>query len=166
MTRIVPLRPEHAHPIWTLSRRTYPGAFHLTEEDIRETLADLSEQDNFCFGAFENGVMVGYLMCWLDTSQVEERAGEPVLLLDDIVVAETSKFQLIAMLRALRRVIVSRRQTHLAIEGTHRQQAEALFNSHPRVVEVLGYRQSATHHYFAEREQERLCWARYEPVSS
>jgi hypothetical protein len=162
---IASLQPEHADSVWELSQQAYPGSFHLSRDDIRETLADLTPADNFCFGAFQEGVLVGYLMCWLDISQVEEREGEVVLLLDDIVVTETSRIQLIALLRALRRAIVSRGKTDLAIEGTHRQRAEALFNAHPRVVELLGYRQAATHHYFGEREQETLCWARYEPVA-
>ncbi len=68
------------------------------------------------------------------------------------------------MLRALRRAIVAAGLTGLALEGTHRARAEALFDRHPRVVAALGYRRAATHHYFGEREQETLCWARYQPI--
>jgi len=71
---------------------------------------------------------------------------------------------LVSLLAALRGAILARGLQHLAMEGTHRARAEALFDEHPRVVARLGYRRAATHHYFGEREQENLCWARYEPV--
>lgn len=164
MASICPLKPSHAAQVWELSRSAYPGTFHLSISDLEATLSSFQPEENYCFGAFEGETLTAYLMCWIDTSQVEERYGEPVLLLDDIVVTPRSKSQLIGLLRALRRAIVARGKTDLAIEGTHREQAEALFNAHPRVVELLGYRLVATHHYFGEREAESLCWARYEPV--
>jgi len=166
VSEIRPLGPAQADQVWELSRQVYPESFSLSSEDLRSTLSDLPPLHNYCLGAFEGERLVAYLMCWLDTSQVEERSQEPVLLLDDIVVTPESRRYLFSLLRKLRQQIVQRGQTHLAMEGTHRHRAEQLFRDHPRVVERLGYRQAATHHYFGEREQEELCWARYEPAPS
>lgn len=164
MIEIRALHSGDAGQIWQLSQQAYPGSFSLSEQDLEETLDDLTPEENFCFGVFDEDRLIAYLMCWLDTSQIEERLDEPVLLLDDIVVHGASRRYLIRLLRRLRQSIEERNLHHLAIEGTHRQQAEELFNRHPQVVRGLGYQLAAIHHYFGEREQERLCWARYEPV--
>ena len=141
-----------------LADRAYPGSYRLSAQDVRDSL----EGDHLCLGVFGDGELLAYLMCWVDVSQVEELAGEAVLLLDDIVVQDGR--HLILLLAALRRILLLRGLQGLAMEGTHRARAEALFDEHPRVVARLGYRRAATHHYFGEREQEQLCWARYEPV--
>lgn len=161
---ILPLRSAHAEGIYALSEQVYPGGFALTLEELRQTLEVLTEEENLCFGVFQEGCLTGYLMCWLDTSQVEGRESEPVLLLDDIVVVERSRGQFFGLLGALRQGILARGWQQLAIEGTHRQQAERLFARHPGVVRKLGYQLGSSYHYFGEREQEPLCWARYEPV--
>jgi hypothetical protein len=153
-----PLLLTDAPAVAALADRAYPGAFHLTPQDVADNL----EQDHLCFGFFGDGRLQAYLMCWLDTTQVEEYGAEQVLCLDDIVVEDGR--HLILLLRALRRAILAAGLEGLAMEGTHRPRAEALFRDHPRVVAALGYRQAATHHYFGEREGERLCWARYEPA--
>ena len=155
------LGPQDAAAVERLAARAYPGTFHLSQQDLHDTLADLPQGDNYCLGLFDQGQLRAYLMCWVDQSQVEERAEEAVLLLDDIVAQGMDLYRL---LRALRRTIDERGHTRLAIEGTHREQAEALFRAHPKVLQRLGFRQAATHHYFGEREQEMLCWARYEPL--
>lgn len=160
----MPLTAEHAPQLARLGADAYPASFSLSSADIAETLSDVPEAENFSFGLFVDGEMFGYLLCWVDSSQVEELHNQPVLLLDDIVVTSPARVHLFALLRALRAAIVRRGRTQLAIEGTHRQEAEKLFNSHPRLVALLGYRQVATHHYFGEREREQLCWARYEPL--
>lgn len=152
------LRLEDAAAVAALADRAYPGAYRLSVQDVRDSLGG----EHLCLGVFREGQLVAYLMCWPDLSQVEELAQEKVLLLDDIVVQEGR--HLILLLGALRRAILSRGLQDLAMEGTHRARAEALFDEHPRVVARLGYRRAATHHYFGEREQEQLCWARYEPV--
>ncbi len=155
---IRPLLEADAPAVAALADRAYPGSYRLSAADVRDSL----EGEHLCFGAFGPEGLQAYLMCWLDTTQVEELGEEQVLLLDDIVVEDGR--HLILLLRALRRAIVAGGWTHLAMEGTHRPRAEALFEAHPRVVAALGYRRAATHHYFGEREQENLCWARYEPV--
>jgi len=152
-----PLVLDDAPAVAALADRAYPGAYHLSAQDVSDSLSG----PHFCFGCFDSELRA-YLMCWLDTTQVEELGDESVLLLDDIVVEDGR--HLILLLRALRRAIVASGLTELAMEGTHRARAEALFDEHPRVVAALGYRRAATHHYFGEREQENLCWARYEPV--
>lgn len=153
-----PLVLADAEAVAALADRAYPGAYHLSGQDVRDSLAGR----HLCFGVFDQGELRAYLMCWVDTTQVEELGQESVLLLDDLVVEDGR--HLILLLRALRRAIVAGGFTGLAMEGTHRARAEALFDAHPRVVAALGYRRAATHHYFGEREQENLCWARYEPV--
>lgn len=147
-----------AEAVVALADRVYPGEFHLTVQDVLDNLS----QPHLCFGVFGQAGLLAYLMCWRDTTQVEDYGDESILLLDDIVVVDGR--HLIVLLRALRRAILSAGLEGLAMEGTHRPQAEALFRDHPRVVAALGYRQAATHHYFAERERETLCWARYEPT--
>lgn len=153
-----PLVQADAKAVATLADRAYPGAFQLSEQDVSDTL----DGPHLCFGVFASGGLKAYLMCWTDTTQVEELGEEQVLLLDDIVVEDGR--HLILLLRALRRAIVAAGLTGLAMEGTHRARAETLFDAHPQVVARLGYRRAAGHHYFGEREQEPLCWARYEPV--
>ena len=157
---IRPLVLADAPAVAALADRAYPGAYHLSAEDVSDSLAGR----HLCFGAFEGVQLRAYLMCWVDNTQVEELGEERVLLLDDIVVEDGR--HLILLLRALRRAIVEAGLTGLAMEGTHRARAEALFDEHPRVVAALGYRRADTHHYFGEREQENLCWARYEPVAA
>lgn len=152
------LNPSDAVAVVSLADRAYPGTFRLAVEDVADNL----QQVHLCFGLFEEGELHAYLMCWPDTTQVEDYGDEQVLLLDDIVVLDGS--HLILLLRALRRAILAAGLENLAMEGTHRPRAEALFRDHPRVVAALGYRQAATHHYFGEREGEPLCWARYEPT--
>lgn len=153
-----PLQLSDAPAVAVLADRAYPGSFHLSAQDVADNL----EHDHLCFGLFEEEQLQAYLMCWRDTTQVEEYGDEQVLLLDDIVVEDGR--HLILLLRALRRGILAAGLENLAMEGTHRPRAEALFRDHPRVVAALGYRQAATHHYFGEREGEQLCWARYEPA--
>lgn len=152
------LEPSDAEAVVALADRVYPGAFHLTVQHVVDNLSP----PHLCFGLFDQAGMLAYLMCWRDTTQVEEYGDESVLLLDDIVVVDGR--HLILLLKSLRRAILSAGLEGLAMEGTHRPQAEALFRDHPRVVASLGYRQAATHHYFGEREGESLCWARYEPT--
>ena len=154
-----PLGLSDAPAVAALADRAYPGEYHLSAQDVSDSLAGR----HLSFGVFEGSHLRAYLMCWVDTTQVEERGNELVLLLDDIVVEDGR--HLILLLRALRRAIVAAGLTALAMEGTHRARAEALFDEHPRVVAALGYRRAATHHYFGEREQEHLCWARYEPIA-
>ena len=149
---------EHAPQVWQLARKVYPQTFELSVDDLREIL---EAPDHLCQGAFAGPELRGYLMCWPDVSQIEGREDEVVLLLDDIVVADDSRRYFFALLGALRRMIVQRGLERLAMEGTHRAQAEKLFRSHPSVVARLGYELEAVHHYFGEREQEGLCWARY-----
>ncbi|MBX3169951.1 MAG: hypothetical protein KF760_21280 [Candidatus Eremiobacteraeota bacterium] len=160
LVTIRPLVLADAAAVAALADRVYPGSYHLSAEDVRDSLSG----PHLCFGAFAEGALRAYLMCWVDTTQVEELGDESVLLLDDIVVEDGR--HLILLLRALRRAIVAAGLTGLAMEGTHRTRAEALFDKHSRVVAALGYRRAACHHYFGEREQENLCWARYEPMVS
>lgn len=154
----------HAEQIATLGSRGYPEAFALTSDHVRDTLASLQPSENLCFGVFREEDLIGYLLCWLDVSQVEGREDEPVLLLDDIVVLGSSRRYLWPLLQALRRGILDAGYADLPIEGTHRKQAEELFSSHPELVRRLGYELAARHRYYGEREREELCWARYEPV--
>ncbi|MBN9417228.1 MAG: hypothetical protein J0I12_17415 [Candidatus Eremiobacteraeota bacterium] len=156
--KVRPLVQADAPAVAALADRAYPGAFHLSQEDVADSL----DGPHLCFGVFAAQDLQAYLMCWVDTTQVEELGEERVLLLDDIVVEDGR--HLILLLRALRRAIVAAGLGGLAMEGTHRARAEALFDAHPQVVARLGYRRAAGHHYFGEREQENLCWARYEPV--
>jgi len=152
------LRLEDAAVVAALADRAYPGSYRLSAQDVRECL----KGDHLCLGIFDEHKLLAYLMCWVDVSQVEELAQQAVLLLDDIVVSEGR--HLILLLGALRRSILARGLQGLAMEGTHRARAEALFEEHPRVVARLGYQRVAAHHYFGEREQENLCWTRYEPA--
>ncbi|MBS2037225.1 hypothetical protein JST97_19715 [bacterium] len=152
------LQPSDAKAVVALADQAYPGTFYLSVEDVKENLSP----PHLCIGLFAPTGLLAYLMCWRDTSQVEEYGDEPVLLLDDIVVRDGR--HLILLLRALRQGILAAGWENLAMEGTHRPRAEALFRDHPRVIAALGYRQVATHHYFGEREGEQLCWARYEPT--
>ncbi len=157
------LDPSHAPQIWELARQVYPRSFELAVEDL---VAILEAPDHLCQGVFSGEELRGYLMCWPDYSQVEGREEEPILLLDDIVVVGDSRGHFFGLLRALRRQILERNLQHLAMEGTHRLEAERLFRSHPAVVARLGYELETVHHYFGEREGEPLCWARYRPTAT
>ncbi len=141
-----------------LADRAYPCSYRLSAQEVSTCL----EGDHLCLGVFTEHQLLAYLMCWVDVSQVEELLNQAVLLLDDIVVVEGR--HLILLLTALRGMILARGLQGLAMEGVHRSRAEALFDGHPRVVARLGYQRVASHHYFGEREQENLCWTRYEPV--
>lgn len=147
-----------------LARAHYPANFELQTEVVAERLRGMPEQANLSFGLFRDGELEGYLMAWVDASQVEGRETESVILLDDIVVYGASRSHLFRLLRALREGILARGLERLAIEGTHRERAEALFMGHPQLMARLGYVLSAQHHYYGEREQENLCWVRYEPL--
>lgn len=156
--QIRPLVFSDAAAVTALANQVYPDSFHLSEQDIIHNL----ELEHLCLGLFEHEQLKAYLMCWQDTTQVEDWGDELVLLLDDIVVLEGR--HLFLLLRALRQAIVVAGLQYLPMEGTHRPRARDLFSKHPRVVAALGYRQQATHHYLAQPEGEIMCWARYQPI--
>ena len=162
MTEILALTSEHAHAIEELAREHYPESYRMTAEDVAENLAGLGQEDcNFCFGAFREGKLLGYIMAWLDNSLVEGRA-EDVALVDDVVLSNAAKPHLYLLLRAMIAEIDGSGHPGLPIEGTVRPNARDTFLEHPDVIERLGYQLVGTHEYSDPTFGEELVWVRFE----
>lgn len=158
------LTPDDAHQVERLAGRHYPTSYRLSVEDVAENLQGVDDEDcNFCFGAFEERALVGYLMAWVDNSLIEGRA-EDVVLVDDVVLNPEARGVLYRLLRAMVGAMEEAGCGGMPIEGTLRANAEETFVSHPEVIERLGYSLVASHKYRDETLGESLLWVRYEPA--
>lgn len=159
--KLFPLQPEHAAAVARLADSLYPSGFPMSPLDIADNLASLTPEDSFCWGIEEDGELVAFLMAWRDTSQIEGREGEPIVLVDDMCATKKHRRHIYTLLRQLEIGLRERGIHGIPLEGTHRVEADNLFVNHARVVKRLGYERVAQSSFDSEHG-ERLIWTRYE----
>lgn len=161
--KIVLLKPDDAENVETLASHHYPPNYPMPLEDILENL-EKADRNSFCFGVEDNGVLLGYLMAWIDNTLVEGRK-EKVLLVDDIVLSHRARSHLFRLLQSMIYEMQKRGFGTLPIEGSARPSSGHTFMGHPEALERLGYELTSLSEYYEEEFEETLTWVRYEPIA-
>ena len=161
---IVPLTAADAERLEALAGRYYPAEFTLTAEEMAANLRLMEEQGcNFSFGVEEGAALTGYWLAWIQSSRLESRADEEVVLVDDVVLAPSARRRMLALIEAMLQAMAESGRAGLPIEGALRLTTEETFTGHAQLFERLGYRQVGRHEYTDEELGETLVWVRFEP---
>jgi len=164
---IVPLTAQDAERIEALAARFYPGEFALSAEEIAENLQLMEDQGcNFSFGLEDqHGALTGYWLAWAQSSRLEGREHEEVVLVDDVVLAPGARPRMLGLIEAMLAAMAGGERAGLPIEGVLRAATEETFTGHPGLFERLGYRQTGRHEYADAELGENLVWVRFETLT-
>ena len=159
---IVLLDPDDAEYVEDIANHHYPANYPMSYDDILENL-ERSDQESFCYGVEDKGKLVGYLMAWVDNSQVEG-SKEKVILIDDVVLSAKARHQIFGLIETMIETMESRGLGKLPIEGSARPTTSSTFLDHSEAMERIGYALTSKAEFFEDQFQESLTWLRFEPI--
>jgi len=161
----VKLTADYAESIAELEARIYPSELVTGIETIRENLTNAeSDGENMSWGAFSGNHMIGYCLAWVQSSMLEGRESEDVVLLEDIAILPGHQNAFLTLLEAMTEDARTRGFGGLPIEGASRDAAFKVFSKHRETFKNLGYSLVASQQYWDEDFSENMTWVRFEPL--
>ncbi len=161
----VKLTPEYAEAVADLEQRVYPSELVTGVDTIRENLTNAeNDGENVSWGVFSGNHMVGYCMAWVQSSMLEGREREDVVLLEDIALLPGHQSSFLSLLEAMTGDMRALGFGRLPIEGASRAAAFKVFSKHGEIFKNLGYTLVASQEYWDEEFSETMTWVRFEPL--
>jgi hypothetical protein len=160
------LEPADAEQIAELACELYADELFVHPDDIAASLLSAqAEGSNFSLGVLNNGILLGYLLAWLEESRVEGNR-EEVVLVEDVALSEEARPQLAGLFKAFVELLEEAECAHLPIEAALVAGTRPLFMAQKPVFARLGYDLVASHDYWEEELEQTLTWVRFERQST
>ena len=161
MSEAIRLGPEHADLLAELEK-SYPPGMQEGVERLKHKLHLLSQTEySFCWGLFENDILMAYLVAWPQQSRLDDPRAGKVVYIDDLQVTPDRAYDLYQLLKMLTRDLEDVGLAHMHIEAVCRPAVHQIVLDHPQVIRRLGYELLGQYAYWEEAVGEELVWMRW-----